>query len=171
MPAPDPLAQLRDIHLPAAIGQWPPAPGWWILAGLLLLMMGYGLFRFLRYQQHNNYRRLALLELEQLQQFRQQPVQYLQQLNQLLKQTALATSNTNSIADHIAALSGQRWLTFLDLSSNSEQFCNGAGQVLATGPYSASEQNYDHDALLQLCQRWIKKHRLSNTAIAKGVAS
>ena len=27
----DPLAELRDIHLPPEIGWWPPAYGWWIL--------------------------------------------------------------------------------------------------------------------------------------------
>ena len=30
--APNPLDQLRDIHLPEPISWWPPAPGWWILA-------------------------------------------------------------------------------------------------------------------------------------------
>ena len=30
----DPLSQLADIHLPEAVSAWPPAVGWWLLAGL-----------------------------------------------------------------------------------------------------------------------------------------
>ncbi|HAD08873.1 MAG TPA: hypothetical protein DCF62_05290 [Porticoccaceae bacterium] len=40
----DPLAQLRDIHLPEAIGWWPPAPGWWLLTLLLIAALGYALW-------------------------------------------------------------------------------------------------------------------------------
>ena len=35
----DPLAQLRDIHLPPEPGFWPPAPGWWALLVLGLLLV------------------------------------------------------------------------------------------------------------------------------------
>lgn len=34
----DPLAALRDIHLPAPVPFWPPAPGWFMLAGALVLV-------------------------------------------------------------------------------------------------------------------------------------
>ena len=34
----DPLAGLKDIHLPDPVGFWPLAPGWWALAGLVLLL-------------------------------------------------------------------------------------------------------------------------------------
>ena len=41
----DPLAALRDIHLPPAVSWWPPAPGWWIIffiiLGLLALLFWY----------------------------------------------------------------------------------------------------------------------------------
>ncbi|MEC8428778.1 MAG: DUF4381 domain-containing protein, partial [Pseudomonadota bacterium] len=38
-PTSDPLAQLRDIHLPEdAISQLPTAPGWWILALTLIVV-------------------------------------------------------------------------------------------------------------------------------------
>ncbi|MGB5468066.1 MAG: DUF4381 family protein, partial [Sedimenticolaceae bacterium] len=34
------LTGLRDYHLPDAVGWWPPAPGWWLLFGLLLVLGG-----------------------------------------------------------------------------------------------------------------------------------
>ena len=35
------LKQLSDIVLPADISIWPPAPGWWILAAILLILLYY----------------------------------------------------------------------------------------------------------------------------------
>ena len=32
----DPLANLQDIHLPAEVHSWPIAPGWWLLAAILI---------------------------------------------------------------------------------------------------------------------------------------
>ncbi|HMM26605.1 MAG TPA: DUF4381 domain-containing protein, partial [Pseudoxanthomonas mexicana] len=36
--APDTLV-LRDVHVPPAPSLWPPAPGWWLLAGVVVLML------------------------------------------------------------------------------------------------------------------------------------
>ncbi len=51
------LSSLKDIQEPAAIGWWPPAPGWWALAimgvGSLIALMFY-LWR--RWRKHRWYR-------------------------------------------------------------------------------------------------------------------
>ena len=35
----DPLEKLRDIHLPLDPNWWPPAPGWWIILCLFMVIV------------------------------------------------------------------------------------------------------------------------------------
>ena len=64
---PNPLDQLRDIHLPEPISWWPPAPGWWILALASSVLLAW-LLRFLyRRYKAKHYRRQALAQLKELQ--------------------------------------------------------------------------------------------------------
>ena len=46
----DPLAQLKDIHLPDPVGFWPLAPGWYGLIIFIILLLS-GLLYFL-YKKH-----------------------------------------------------------------------------------------------------------------------
>ncbi|MFT6919940.1 MAG: hypothetical protein ACJA2G_002583, partial [Cognaticolwellia sp.] len=41
----DPLAQLSDIHLPANVHGYLIAPGWWLLAVIILALIIYGLLK------------------------------------------------------------------------------------------------------------------------------
>ncbi|MGS2722406.1 DUF4381 domain-containing protein [Porticoccus sp. GXU_MW_L64] len=61
----DPLAQLKDIHLPEATGWWPLAPGLWALLIAVVLLIAFGLWLCWRYWQRNRYRRLARRALAQ----------------------------------------------------------------------------------------------------------
>jgi uncharacterized protein DUF4381 len=56
---PDPLAQLRDIHLPEPVGWWPPAPGWWIIALLLFLLILFATKYLIARHRQRQFRRQA----------------------------------------------------------------------------------------------------------------
>jgi len=148
----DPLAQLKEIHLPEAVGLWPLAPGWWIVLLLVLAALLTTALWLRRRRRASAYRGAALAALSRLE--RSDASHYLQQLNLLLKQTALAAGSEQ----HVASLSGEPWLQFLDLSLGDNSFSCGAGAVLASGPYTA-QTTFDSDALEALAQRWIKHHK------------
>ncbi len=158
MPEHDPLTKLRDLHLPEAVSAWPPAPGWWILALLLLAALLLTVYRWRHHRQKNLYRRLALQELVQLQSSNITAQAYLQSLNGLLKQTVQAASGQSSTA----SMSGQQWLHYLNQSGNTNEFTEGVGEILLQGPYQAHCENYDQKALTQLVKQWIKGHQLKN---------
>lgn len=167
MEAEDPLSELADIHLPDAVPFWPPAPGWWVLAALvmfaLVLLYRHQLARlFLR-------RRLgsALRELDAAYKaFKLAPqsekdrnvagLQLLQTFNAVLKRVALV-----HYRDHpeVPRLNGRAWLRFLDARMNSSEFTTGVGQVLADGIYRPVF-DADVEALHALCSRWVEQSYL-----------
>ena len=63
----DPLSQLKDIHLPASGGFWPPAPGWWLLAAMTLALLAALVLWWRRRRRRNRWRRDAERLLAQLQ--------------------------------------------------------------------------------------------------------
>lgn len=152
----DPLAELKDIHLPPPPDLWPPAPGWWLLAALAVAALAYLIYLAIKYWRKNAYRRYALGELEKI--FSQNKGQHaviMAQTNELLKRVAL----THYPRDQVAHLTGESWVAFLDASAGVHDFSMGPGQVLVDGPYAKSEaQQFDELALLAAAQIWIKKH-------------
>jgi len=72
-------------------------------------------------------------------------------LSALLKRVALARFPRTDVA----ALSGAEWLAFLDRTGGNGRFREGAGAVLAHGPY-APRLDCDADTLLALARDWIK---------------
>ncbi len=151
---------LHDIHLPAPIGWWPPAPGWWILSGLLLLvpLLVWGWWRF---RQRRRMRQLALQQLEKLTDFPE--TELLIALSRLLRQAAII----HFPRQDCAGLSGQDWLEFLDRSLNDRPFSTGIGRCLSDAPYRPGTE-VDTVALLDLCRRWLKKLPPQNLQSGRG---
>jgi len=148
--APETVLQLRDIHGPLAPSMWPPAPGWWLLAALLLVLMVVGIRWGLHRWRHARLRRRVLQQLQQM-----EPADrgLAACVSLLLKQVALARYPRNQVA----ALNGSAWLEFLDRTGGTDRFRNGAGQALANGPYS--QQPVDQpEELLRLGSAWVRKN-------------
>lgn len=57
---------LRDIHLPPEPSWWPPAPGWRVLAALLLVLLLAAIWLWRRHRRALHQREYVLLELDRL---------------------------------------------------------------------------------------------------------
>jgi len=152
----DPLAQLKDIHLPPPVSWWPPAPGWWLAGLCLLALIGGGGYLLWRFYRRGQIRRTALAALRQLcdTDLPEDRV-LLEEVSRLLRQVAIAKYGRQEVA----ALTGTGWLQFLDRTGQTDQFSHGAGQVLGTMLYQPSI-SIDHDQFLRVTESWLKRqHR------------
>lgn len=151
------LNQLRDIHLPAPVPWWPPAPGWWALSVLLLAAGALAYVIYLRCRR-NRWRGGALAELARLRAM--PPERQLCELSVLLRRVAISRFPRRDVA----SLTGEDWLDFLDRTLGDDAaFRSGAGRVLLNGPYAGNAQ-FDAPSLLNLCERWIKRLPSRGTA-------
>jgi len=152
---PDLLSQLKDIHSAPPVPWWPPAPGWWVLAFLLLVLLVWVGRRLLdRYKDHRR-RKQMLAWVEHLNETidpRLQPQAYLATLNRIFKLVALRAFPER----HCAAMAGQEWVGFLT-GEMSKSKSAGSLSVLASGPYDPAPQ-FDPDIMSELTRYWIRRH-------------
>ncbi|NOY17738.1 MAG: DUF4381 domain-containing protein [Gammaproteobacteria bacterium] len=147
---------MRDIHLPGEPGLWPPAPGWWILAALLLVLLVWVAWAALRrYRLHRSRQRILAMLSELEQEADNNTPERIAQISILLRRLALMRYPRQ----RVAALTGTDWLSFLDESGGQGNFSQGPGQVLATGPYQPTlPRDLDTRALGTLVRSWVIKN-------------
>src|SRR5262245_21438605 len=137
---PTSLQNLYDIITPAPVPWWPPAPGWYVVGGVVLILVVWAGWRWWKHWQAAAYRRAALTELQQLKMRtidNVQRVPALQALPALVKRTALVAFPRQEVA----SLSSTAWLEFLDCTGHTDAFTRGRGQllpVLSYDPHAAS---------------------------------
>lgn len=150
----DPLANLHPLREPAAIGLWPPAPGWWLLGGMLLAALVAAAIWLYRRRRANAYRRRALRQLENLEARLardRDALTYAQSVNALLKSAAL----TAFPARDIAALHGRQWLSFLERTAPGTTFESD----FTAAVYRGDAQRLDTRQLHGEARRWLVRHR------------
>lgn len=142
---------LRDYHLPATVGWWPPAPGWWGLAVLILALAGAAVYLWRRYRRPT-VRKLALAELNRLEGEGLPATEKLRRLSMLLRRVGLSTS----ARAEVAGLTGQAWLLWLDRPLPQPRFSRGPGRLLLDAPYRPSVDG-ELDELFALCRDWLNR--------------
>ncbi|GAB6048729.1 hypothetical protein JCM19379_25610 [Methyloparacoccus murrellii] len=153
MPEPANIEQLplRDIHLPEPIGWWPPAPGWWGLAVLVLALMAGLALWWRRRRRRPGPVQIALANIARLEaDATLSPVQKAQALSILMRRVALSLYPRETVA----GLSGEDWLRWLDEVGPRPLFSEGHGRGLVSMPY-APDPAGQLEALLAHCRTWL----------------
>lgn len=149
------LDQLRDIHAAEAPSLWPLAPGWWLLAVIVLLLL-FQLFRIVSKRWAARKRRARLVAaLKHIQDSfdpAKQPNEYLSHLNRLFRVVALkAFPGTAS-----TRLQGKPWVAFLHSLLPEGQGSESLA-ALETGPYEPAP-DFDADGLIAMAHEWVKRY-------------
>jgi len=154
------LAQLADIHLPQPVGFWPPAPGWWLAALLLLAGLWFGGRRALAFWRRRRNCRQALLELERVfddfadadaEQPSMANPRCVNAVNSVLRRVAL----THFPDASVAGLGGEDWIRFLRANGDSTQLDRELAQALSEGRFQPSLA-VDTDRLEAFGREWIR---------------
>ena len=161
------LQNLNDIVLPATVGWWPLATGWYFLLGLLLIALAWFSYRSLHRWMNNRYRRAALQELQLLanrihaidEQNPEKRDAKLRQIPILLKRTALSAYPRRQVA----SLSGKDWFHFLNSTVKASPFIGSTASTLNKISYSSGElsavDSKAIEVLLTVCRQWLKHHQ------------
>jgi 4-amino-4-deoxy-L-arabinose transferase-like glycosyltransferase len=115
---------LRDVHVPPAPSLWPPAPGWWLLAGAVALALAIAWW----IRRKRRHRMLAWQKLFDDACGDAAPAAQVAAISELLRRAA---RRVNAKADH---LQSEEWLRLLD-GQKQKAFSEGAGRLLLEGGY------------------------------------
>ena len=154
----DPLSALRDIHLPPDPGFWPPAPGWWILALILVLAaiaLGWWRRSVARRRRPQREALQALADLRDALAQGEAPHRIASESASLLRRVALARFPRQ----RVAGLSGRPWLEFLVEHGGGSGLAVTEAELLVTAPYVPRVNADEAERFIGLCERWIRAHR------------
>jgi hypothetical protein len=146
------LAQLQDIHSAGQPPWWPPAPGWWLLAIIGLLVLAFVLRKIVNWLSVLRRRKAWLHALEDLNRDYdpvQHPHEYLAGLNRLFRAVAVKAFPGTACA----RLQGEEWVAFIAALMPEDAADRLA--ALASGPYEPLP-SFEASALNASAGTWVK---------------
>ena len=161
--ATDPLAALRGLHLPEAVGVWPLAPGWWlvlaVVAGGLVGVWAFARLRRASLAHH------ALAEVGRLDADSTDLQALASALSEVLRRVALLRFGR----ERVASLHGDSWQEFLFATCPRAKRARrsldpSAVRLLALAPYAPPTQWEEESAgnpntregVLAVSRSWIR---------------
>lgn len=146
----DPLAQLATISTGEPVSIWPLAPGYWLIIGLVTVILLSGLYSLRRYRQKRALKRQGLRQLAII---NCSTERCLQHYNALLKSLCIAYfPNCN-----LAHLHSDDWLAFLTKHYPKAQDKRTLESLarMQQDLYKSTNQNAD-EAIIDATTKWIK---------------
>jgi hypothetical protein len=157
------LAQLADIHLPEPVSFWPPAPGWWILALLLLIMTAWVISKGFIISNRRKIKAHALVELdrcysnyaadlgnESASAANRLKLSYVNETNSVLKRVALV----HFPGAAVAGLGGPEWVSFIRENGQSALLTTEIAEALSHGRFQ-TKLEINVDEMNNFAAQWI----------------
>lgn len=153
------LAQLADIHLPEPVSFWPPAPGWWILAVILLLLAAWATSKILLASRRSKIKARALSELKKCysryadntdSDTGNLQLRYVNEVNSVFKRVALVHFPGTAVA----GLGGPEWLDFIKKNGESSLLTEEISDALSHGRFK-TKLDVDVDLMNDFANQWI----------------
>lgn len=146
----NPLDQLKDIHLPDTVSNWPPAYGWWLLILVTLTSIVVTVVMVRRFKRIRRAQKQALTILNTIQATQSD---WPQQLNGVLKRLAIRYFPNHDVA----AMHSSQWSGFLisRLPAKKQNAFEAAITPMQEMLYRNSPDNAHFVACLQQTKLWI----------------
>jgi len=85
---------------------------------------------------------------------------------EILKRTALSTAPRQNVA----ALTGERWVQWLNQTGNGVIFSERSQQILSEYVYGAGQVNDEEiNVLTSTARRWVEKHQTNLATVSAGL--
>ncbi len=152
------LQKMQDIEGLDRIGCWPLAVGWWLITGIIILLMAGIVFFYVRRKKYKNswsystHEHLIALEKSITTKSKKYIIT---ELSESLRQIAIKKYPREACA----SISGQEWLVWLKAHDKKQFDWVQYGEILVLGPYAPNLQNInnaDLKMLINAAKRWVK---------------
>lgn len=148
------LPDLEPLYEPEPVVFSFETPAWYLLLGLVLIFLIFGLWKWYRRYRSREYRRIALKKLAGIQLADSLESSALSTIQITLKQVAMSTYGRPMVA----SLFGKEWLQFLERTGKHTPFSQYK-LLIGTNSDKSKEQNASHiGALRDIAKKWIITH-------------